>query len=72
MRMGSDSRTRTAVNAMPRYMNVFMGPMAAFAIIVRMRGAMIRADRPNPITVSPTARPFLSGNHFADTAIGHP
>ena len=52
--------------------NVFATPTDSMAIVFVISGAMRSADRPKPASVSPTASPFLSGNHFAATAIGQP
>jgi hypothetical protein len=57
-------------NAMPKYMKVVDNPtdgIRALAIL-----PVIRADPPKPASIKPTARPFLSGNHFAPMATGPP
>jgi len=52
----------------PNTRKVFGKP--SMEIIATTAGAVIKADRPNPITVSPSANPLLSGNHLPTTAMG--
>ncbi len=55
---------------MPKYKKVSNAP--AKSINCFITGAVINAESPNPPTVNPIAKPPLSGNHFAEAAMGTP
>ena len=54
--------------ATPRMRNVLAKSIVEMRKVTR--GAVIKADKPKPMTVKPNARPLLSGNHLPTTAIG--
>jgi hypothetical protein len=58
------------MNAIPKKRKVLMTSYAPIKYVAKL--AVKKAEKPNPSTVSPTARPLLSGNHLADTATGQP
>ncbi len=62
--------TRIIPKAIPKYMKVVGNPTDGIRTLASL--PVIRADPPKPASIKPTARPFLSGNHFAPMATGQP
>src|SRR3989304_3557854 len=58
--------TRTVRKSAPRIVNVDDTPYAGMRYSIR--GAVTRGERPKPMTTTPLASPFRSGNHR--TAVG--